>query len=181
MRKLIFAVILISSLSGENLEKIFHIGQNSAKMLLQTLGGEMKKHIKSGDINKTIHFCSSNALLLTSQVDKKLGDNISIKRISTKYRNPANKPTRVEAKILFMLENSNSPILTKVSDDKYKFYQPLRITKPVCLKCHGTGKDMPEIARKTIHEIYPQDRATNYKFGDLRGAIVVTIKRENKN
>ena len=133
--------------------------------------------MKSGGVEKAIQFCSANAMVLTSQVNQQLGDNISIKRISTKYRNPANQPTKSEAKILFMLENSNSPILTRVGDKTYKFYQPLRISKPVCLKCHGSVEDIPENIRTTIHDIYPQDRATNYKFGDLRGAIVVTIKR----
>lgn len=169
--------MLITSLSGEDLQEIFQIGQNSAKMLLKNLGGEMKKQMEAGDIKKAVEFCSTNAQALTAQVDEKLGENVSIKRISTKYRSPANKPTKTEGKILFMLENSNSPVLTKVSENEYKFYQPLRIGKPVCLKCHGDVEDIPEVARKTIHEMYPQDKATNYKFGDLRGAVVVTIKK----
>jgi 5'-3' exonuclease len=177
MRKLLLSVILMTGLSAENLEEVFKIGQSGAKELLKTLGGEMKKQMASGDIKKAINFCSQEAQTLTNKVDEALGENVSIKRISTKYRSPANKPTKTEAKILFMLESTNSPLLTKVSDNEYKFYQPLRIGKPVCLNCHGKGEDMSEVARKTIHELYPQDKATNYNFGDLRGAVVVTIKR----
>ncbi len=177
MKKLILAVLVATGLSGENLEEVFNIGQSGAKLLLKSLGGEMKKQMSSGDIEKAIEFCSQEALTLTEKIDNELGENVYIKRISTKYRNPKNKPTKTEAKMLFMLESTNSPLLTKVSDKEYKFYQPLRIGKPVCLTCHGTAEDMPENVRAKIHKLYPQDKATNYKFGDLRGAIVVTIKR----
>lgn len=177
MKKIIFFVALIANLSGEDLEKIFITGQEASKLLLKTLGGEMKKQIENGDIVKAVQFCSQNAYTITEQVDKQLGENISIKRISTKNRNPINQPTQEEAKLLFMLENSKTPILTKVGDTQYKFYQPIRIGQPVCLKCHGKGEDMPEAVRKITHELYPQDKATGYNFGDLRGAVVVTITK----
>lgn len=172
--------MVIASLNGEDLDKIFQTGKQSAKVLVQALGKEMKSYMKKGDIQGAVNFCANNGLSLTQQVDEQLGKNISIKRISTKYRNPTNKPSNTEAKMLFMLENSKSPLLTKVSDSEYKFYKPLRIKKPVCLKCHGKGEDMPEIARKTLHTIYPNDLSTGHSFGDLRGAVVVTIRLETK-
>ena len=191
MKKIMIFIMVVASLSGEDLEKVFYKGKSSAELLVKTLGKEMKKHLKKGDIKGAVEFCSSNALALTEQVSQKLTKNIlldknssitniSVKRISTKYRSPANKPTKTEAKMLFLLENNNAPLLTKVLDGKYKFYQPLRIGKPVCLKCHGKGEDMPEIARRTLHSIYPNDNATGYEFGDLRGAVVVTIKTDKE-
>jgi hypothetical protein len=176
MKKVLFATLLVAGLHGEDLQQIFYTGQMASKQLLKTLGSNMKKFMQKKDIKGAIEFCSQNAYRLTEEVNQKLGENISIKRISLKFRNPLNKPTKTEAKILFQLENTKSAVLTKVADGTYKFYQPLRINKPVCLKCHGTVETMPEIARKTIHQFYPQDNATNYQFGDLRGAIVVKIK-----
>jgi hypothetical protein len=180
MKKIIFSLFVIANLHGDDLQLIFNQGQKSAKTLIQTLGKEMKGFMKKGDIKGAVQFCSSNAYSLTEKVNKELGENISVKRVSTKFRNPANKPSKEEAKILFMLENTKQPILTKVSDGSYKLYKPLRIAKPVCLKCHGKGSDMPEEIRKTIHSIYPNDKATGYEFGDLRGAVIVTIKTEEK-
>ncbi|HIO70486.1 MAG TPA: DUF3365 domain-containing protein [Campylobacterales bacterium] len=185
MKKTIFALALLGTLYGEDFQEIFKIGQKGAKTLLTTLKSEMKKQIKENGIEGAAQFCAFNAMVLTHKVNQELGENVSVKRISTKYRNPMNKPNESEAKILFMLENTNSPVLTKVErkgeEDKeiYKFYQPLRI-KPVCLKCHGTAEDMPEGIRNTIHKIYPEDKATGYKLGDLRGAIVVTIERDKE-
>jgi hypothetical protein len=173
-------LVVIASLNSQDLEKVFQIGKSSSKLLLQTLGKNLKQHMKKDGIKGAVNFCSENALAITYEVSEKLGENISVKRISTKYRNPYNKPTKTEAKILFQLENNKFPILTKVKDGEYKFYKPLRISKPICLKCHGKGVDMPEIARRTLHHLYPNDKATGYEFGDLRGAIVVTIKTEEK-
>ena len=180
MKKIILFLIVMANLNSQDLQKVFYTGQSSAKTLIKTLGKNMKQYMKKGDIEGAVNFCANNGLGLTDKVSKKLGKNVSIKRISLKYRNPMNKPTKTEARILFMLENSKAPLLTKVSDTEYKFYKPLRIGKPVCLKCHGKGDDIPEIARKTIGNFYPNDNATGYEFGDLRGAIVVTIKTEGE-
>jgi hypothetical protein len=45
-------------------------------------------------------------------------------------------------------------------------------TGAVCLACHGETI-APPIAAK-INELYPQDQATGFREGDLRGAFVVT-------
>jgi hypothetical protein len=37
--------------------------------------------------------------------------------------------------------------------------------------CHGS--DVPEAVAEAIAKRYPQDRATGYSAGDLRGAFVV--------
>jgi len=45
-----------------------------------------------------------------------------------------------------------------------------------CLTCHGSGLDpalKPEIERL----LYPDDQATSFKAGELRGAFTVTIRR----
>jgi hypothetical protein len=178
MKKLFLAILVVSGLSGEDLRAVFNTGEQSANLLLKTLGGELKKKLQEGDLKGAIEFCATNGLSITHQLDEKLGENISIKRISMKNRNPENLPNDSEAKILYMLENSPQSILTRVSDGSYKLYKPVRVAKPVCLKCHGKGEDMPEVARKTIHSLYPQDRATGYSMGDLRGAVVVTIRGE---
>ena len=41
--------------------------------------------------------------------------------------------------------------------------------QPVCLTCHG--KRLAGDVRTAIAEHYPDDRATGYALGDVRGAI----------
>jgi hypothetical protein len=45
-------------------------------------------------------------------------------------------------------------------------------TGALCLQCHGLDI-APPVAEK-IAELYPYDKATGYREGDIRGAFVVT-------
>ena len=44
-------------------------------------------------------------------------------------------------------------------------------TEGACLACHGT--QLSEDVRAGLKEMYPDDRATGYNIGEVRGAIVV--------
>ena len=168
---------------NEELISVIKTGKEASDALLKTLGGSLKKHLKSEGPMGAVKFCSTNAYPLTDSINTELGENVSIKRISLKYRNPANKPTENEANVLTSLETlKNSGVmlppymLEQVDKETYKFYRPLTINKGVCLKCHGTMSDTPKLA-KFINKNYPEDKAFGYKMGDLRGAIVVTVKK----
>ncbi|WOE68782.1 DUF3365 domain-containing protein [Hydrogenimonas thermophila] len=190
---LMTSVMLFASQSGQNamgpkpkkgdgeISQVVKTGQNATKLLLKTLGGNMKKHMKSGGPADALNFCALNASKLTAKVDEKLGKNVSVKRITLKPRNPANEAEKDERRVLEALQTLHETgvrlprHLIQKTDDGYKFYKPLKIAKKVCLKCHGTNID-PKL-EKTIAKFYPTDKATGYKMGDLRGAIVVTIKK----
>jgi len=166
--------------NGE-ISQVVKMGYDATKLLLKTLGGNMKKHMKSGGPADALNFCALNASKLTAKVDEKLGKNVSVKRVTLKPRNPANKAEKNERKILEALHTLQETgvrlarHLIQKTDDGYKFYKPLKIAKKVCLKCHGINID-PKL-QKTIAKFYPTDKATGYKMGDLRGAVVVTIKK----
>ena len=67
-------------------------------------------------------------------------------------------------------------LVERVNKDTYKFYKPLLINKQVCLKCHG-DIDKNQKLSQYLGKTYPHDKATGYSMGDLRGAVVVTIKK----
>ena len=48
-------------------------------------------------------------------------------------------------------------------------YMQAQVTEGICLTCHGT--DLPAAAVSTLSEYYPDDAATGYALGDVRGAI----------
>ncbi len=156
-------------------------GKEASRLLLKTLGGNMKKHMKAGGAKDALSFCSMKAAELTAEVDSRLGDKVSVKRITLKPRNPANMAEGDEKEILEALENlkENSIVLPKYLLQKtrngYKYYKPLVINKKVCLRCHG--RNIAPSLQAEIKKIYPADKATGYKMGDLRGAIVVTIEK----
>jgi len=50
---------------------------------------------------------------------------------------------------------------------------------PACLGCHGTeGGDINAKTLKIIKQKYPEDKATGYKEGDLRGWWKITFPAE---
>lgn len=167
------------------LNAVIATGQYSAKLLLKTLGSNMKKKMKAGGLMKALDFCSQEAYNLTEDVNQKLPNGIQVKRISLKYRNPANKPETDEEVVLEALQKLKSAhvmmpkqLVQKVNATTFKYYKPLLINKKVCLKCHGNIKDTD--LKRAIAQRYPIDKATHYKMGDLRGAVVVTINTAAK-
>jgi len=166
--------------NGE-IARVVKTGNKASRLLLKTLGGQLKQHMKKGGPADALNFCAMNAADLTAKVDKGLGKKISIKRITLKPRNPANEAQGDEKAVLEALDSLNKNHvrlphhLVQKTDEGYKYYKPLKIGKKVCLKCHGVNID-PKL-KATIAKNYPTDKATGYKMGDLRGAIVVTIKK----
>ena len=75
--------------------------------------------------------------------------------------------------VKYLAYNPGGQPIDKVS--YVKVYKPLMINKKVCLKCHGDITN--EKLKNTIAKKYPEDKATGYKMGDIRGAVVVTIKK----
>jgi len=191
--KLIKSIILISisvsmliaapQTKEKRLKKVVDEGNKATKMLISTLGKNMKKRMKNGSPMKALDFCSSQAYTLTEKVNKKLPKGVNAQRISLKYRNPANAPQGNEVEILkaFQKLKGANVVLPKhlteeVDKNTFKFYKPLVIKDKACLTCHGEMNDDIDLKR-AIASKYPLDNAINYKLGDLRGAVVVTIKR----
>lgn len=158
-------------------------GKEASKLLLETLQKNMQEHLKQGGVMDALNFCSNEAMAITQQVNSKLPDGIETKRVSSKFRNPANEPQNDEMKLLSSLQTMQSEkqilpefIVEKVDAHTFKFYKPLTINKPICLQCHG-DLSSNQLLKKAIEERYPTDKALDYKMNDLRGAVVVTIKK----
>ena len=169
--------------SKEELASVVQSGKKASAALLKTLGGNLKKHMKAEGPVGAATFCSTNAFPLTDKVSGDFGKNITLKRISLKPRNPANRPDVREETILTSLHSLKEHnvflpeyLVEQVDKETYKFYKPLLINKGVCLKCHGDISKIPEL-ETFIVKTYPEDKATGYMMGDLRGAIVVTVKK----
>lgn len=102
--------------------------------------------------------------------------DLTLRQVSTKYRNPDNKPDEYEAKILAMMAENpeqwkDRDWTEKVVDGDHatiRYMRPLFVTE-ACMTCHGDPEDVPAL----VKEKYPDDLATGYKVGDLRGAVSV--------
>ena len=62
-----------------------------------------------------------------------------------------------------------NPVIFLLDSGKATYFAPLLMDN-VCLKCHGEpGKTMDQEVADAIKEIYPNDKATGYKLGEVRG------------
>lgn len=190
MKKILLTALSFTALMAnpyesnkEELASVIKTGKEVSSALLQTLGKNLQQHMKDEGPVGAAEFCSTKAYALTADVDKQFGQDVQVKRISLKERNPANQAEGKEKAILQALENLQKSgvvlpeyLVERVNKETYKYYKPLMINKQVCLKCHGNISENQKLSQ-FLEKTYPHDKATGYKFGDLRGAIVVTIKK----
>ena len=157
-------------------------GVGYIKMLGKELKMNMKKHMmadKSGV--EAASFCANKASEITKEVSAKFPKGVRVYRTSLKYRNPNNKPDEKDVEVLKSIQKSidenkfvQKPIVVKMDNNKTRVYVPLMVEN-ACVKCHGdASKINPEI-KKIISKKYPNDKATGFKLGDLRGVIVAEL------
>lgn len=169
-------------------EMIVTAGTQISMDLVKSLKSELKIAIQKGGLTEAIDVCNLKAIPLTKIIAEHAdAKNIGIKRISNKYRNPINAPNKPEAIALehfekLAAENKKLPDfytqkITKDDISFYNFYKPMKVAA-VCLTCHGDISTIPPEVRSQILELYPEDKALDYKEGDFRGLIRVQFPEE---
>jgi hypothetical protein len=109
-----------------------------------------------------------------------------VRRVSEKVRNPADAPDAEELAVLRVWQDAHTagrltPIterqeIVTAGGRRYVHYmKPIFIAAPVCLQCHGAPDKLAPGVVDALKELYPQDQATGYAVGDLRGAVSVKI------
>jgi len=156
----------------------------AAKAAIQELAGalqaELKSAIQSGGPVSAIEVCNTRALPITHRVSDEQGLNIS--RVSLRNRNPANQPNEWQAAVLEDFENQKaagkdvgslvwSDTVEVDGGQEFRFMKAIP-TGDVCLLCHG-AQLAPGVSQ-VLTELYPEDKATGFSMGDIRGAFVVT-------
>ena len=98
-------------------------------------------------------------------------DGLRMGRSSHKLRNPDNTaPDWVGPIIQAYLDDASSraPRAVELAGNRWGYVEPI-VTQPLCLTCHGSEL-APEVAAQ-IAELYPEDDATGFDAGDLRGVF----------
>lgn len=192
MKYRLLTIILISSLfvlsckeSNEetiDLESYKLELSGHAKEYMMGLKSILVENIKVGGPIQAVNVCSDTAAILTEDYAKSA--NIEIKRFSIKNRNPNNSPNNLERKILVQFQNmlkegnlNSKSYSIKATSLNGKpavvYFKPIMIDAP-CLNCHGQVQNINEKVRTQLSKKYPDDKATGYSIGELRGAISVT-------
>ncbi len=102
--------------------------------------------------------------------------SFKFRRVSARNRNPKNAPSEAQARVLANWEQGSNKAAFFEEGGKFYTMHPIKISQPLCLGCHGGPADIDAKTAAAISKLYPQDKATGYKLGDLRGAFVTEIE-----
>lgn len=148
--------------------------------LLLSLQATLKTELQTRGPVGAIAVCRDTAQILLQQVSRKHG-GIYIRRVSRKWRNPADIPTPDEDRLLEFLEERAKEgtlpaewvdTLTLNGRKVLRYARPLKVQE-VCLVCHG--ETVPPDVDRALQRLYPHDRARGYRAGDFRGMVVVKL------
>ncbi|MCB0359385.1 MAG: DUF3365 domain-containing protein [Bdellovibrionales bacterium] len=162
-------------------KKATAIGAAASDELLSELKAALTSALATGGPVHAIEFCSSQAIPLTQSLSKKYGDMVTVARTSSQVRNPANAPDALDRKALNQAAKDlqkgdlSDFVLLEEDNRTARFYRPIT-TGALCLTCHGMQADIPSEVRSALQRTYPDDRATGYRLGDLRGLIRVRVR-----
>ena len=168
---------------AEIVEKVHEIGNTIAVATKSTLGKNLQKAIAEGGVQNAIAFCNLNAMPLIDSLSA--GYGAEIKRVSLKARNPNDLPNDMERQLLeayaFQWRDS-IPLATNVQamdGARYLFTKPILVDNALCLSCHGKQENgMLKETDDFIKTKYPQDKATGYNIGDLRGMWSIILEKK---
>lgn len=146
------------------------ISQAFSQQLLATVKGAMA----AGGTGNAIAVCQVAAPSIASQHSQVPWQ---IARTSTKLRNTNNAPDAWEQSVLaafardLAAEPSKKPLpRVHISDGEYRYMAPIMVAAP-CLACHGSS--LSADTQQALKQRYPDDQATGYQLGELRGALTL--------
>ena len=104
--------------------------------------------------------------------DRYSRDDVRIGRSSHRLRNPDNAtPDWVSSTLeAWLAGDAREPVVIEIDADRLGYIEPIA-TKPLCLTCHGETLT-PAISER-LDALYPDDEATGFDVGDLRGVFWV--------
>jgi hypothetical protein len=148
--------------------------------LQQQLSTELKSTIQAKGVVAAIQVCANVAQPMTASVSSEAPD-WNITRTALRIRNPANQPDNTSERVLknwqtSMQASGQKPAPVVLHEDGQVIVHHPIILQSGCLACHGDPANIaPEVAEK-IADLYPNDQATGFAVGELRGAFRVVFE-----
>lgn len=169
----------------EIIEEAMVWGDSISKEAQDQLMSNLQKAVAEKGVDGAVEYCNVNATSILNEVADKYG--IVIRRVSNRYRNPADKPNEDEKPLLeayeYNAENGikSEPNLQKIDNgEAYLYTKSIMIPSGFCLSCHGDpSSDLDPKTLDKINSLYPNDLAKGHKEGDLRGMWALRIPKKS--
>jgi hypothetical protein len=158
--------------------------QEITKELVGKLGAELKKALSESGPEGAISVCRDTAPMLASALSRRTGWKVT--RVSLQTRNSLiGQPDvweqqvlkRFDAEVAAGADPTNLDAAAVVAEPQADYFRYMRAlpVKPLCLMCHGDEETIPASVQARLAQEYPNDAATGYLTGQIRGAV--SIKR----
>jgi hypothetical protein len=161
-----------------DLDKLVEAARQTVRHFQERMKGELAAAIKADGTANAVPLCQTTAPdLLTEFTDS---SGFEVMRTSLKLRNPENAPGAWEREVLNEFQEKAAAganpktlerfdeIVTPEGDRLFRYMSGIP-TGEICLKCHGS-EIKPDVKAELVR-YYPDDKATGYRLGELRGAF----------
>lgn len=158
------------------------LSPEQAKQRAQALGardalfGQLSKRLmtamQDGGPGAAIQVCRDAAPEIAAKVSEARG--VTIGRTSHKLRNPKNQPPTWAADYVGAERAEN--LFLADGDGRMAALLPIRLQQ-ACLACHGDASKLPDPVKTALAEHYPEDQATGFAGGDLRGWFWIEVPK----
>ncbi len=155
-----------------------------AGQLLNQLGQKLKTAMTTDGPLAAVSVCKEAAPSIAKSLSAEHG--IQITRVGTKVRNSKmGVPNTWQKEALSQFEERLSQgekpadleywqVIDSGNGKRELHYAKAIMVQPMCLSCHGQASDISTPLAEKIKLEYPEDQATGYSVGKLRGAVVIT-------
>jgi hypothetical protein len=155
-----------------------------AAAMLKELGQTLQAAMEKGGPENAIGVCKTQAPEIAMKLSMK--HQLKVARVGTRARNPDmgvpnDWQTQAFKQFETRLAKGDKPydieFIQLVKSGSYdlelRYAKPI-VLQPMCTACHGTPEQISPEVKAKLDQLYPNDKAVNYKPGELRGAVVVT-------
>ncbi len=182
MRRVIYAMFVVAT-AGVPLVPGAHAGepleQEAAELAREFVGRlkpQLKQAMAEGGPTHAVEVCASEAPRIAESLSAESG--WEVRRVSLRQRNASRAtPDRWERAVLQQFDQrqlaGEKPAdihFGEFTGESYRYMQAQGV-EGVCLVCHG--ESVAAAIATTLEKYYPDDRATGYHMGQVRGAISV--------
>lgn len=141
--------------------------------------GELTRALADGGPVAAFDACGAAAPAIADRVAAAHG-LAEIGRTALRVRNPANAADEFERAMFERWLAGTEPgdayevVARADGGHELRWMRPIRL-QAMCVQCHGTPEQIAPATRAALAERYPDDAATGFAPGDLRGAISVRV------
>jgi hypothetical protein len=165
----------VQELTPIQIEQVQLAGK-AQEALAKKLFGELSDAMDKGSLAEAISVCRDMAPVVAQEIGEENG--VTMGRTALRLRNPDNNPPHWA--VPAMDPRFTWPQMLSAPDGRMGVLYPIRMGS-VCSGCHGPADELDPEVKATLAEHYPEDQATGFEEGDVRGWYWIEVPPADGN